>query len=181
MTRSRPITLLAGLAAVALIVLVAASCGGDGNGATAAAPSTTAAGHPGTVGTAIASGLGTILVDSQGRTLYLFEKDTGTKSACFGACASAWPPLRASGKPTAGSGAKTSMLGTIPRSDGKPQVTYNGHPLYTYTADQNPGDTSGEGLTAFGGLWYAVSAAGNQVVGQPSSSSGSSGGGGYSY
>jgi len=130
----------------------------QGYGATAAAPSTTAGGHPGTVGTAVAGGLGTILVDAQGRTLYLFEKDTGTKSACFGACfgacASAWPPLRASGKPTAGSGANASMmLGTTPRSDGKPQVTYNGHPLYTYTADQNPGDTSGEGLTGFGGLY----------------------------
>ena len=65
------------------------------------------------------------------------------------------------------------MIGTTPRSDGKPQVTYNGHPLYLFAEDQNPGDTNGEGLTAFGGSWFAVSPAGNQVTG-PASSSGSS-------
>jgi hypothetical protein len=90
------------------------------------------------------------------------------------------PPARVF-PPTAGSGANASMLGTTPRSDGKPQVTYNGHPLYTYSGDQNPGDTNGEGISAFGGLWYAVSAVGKQVVGQASRSSSSGGGGGFSY
>jgi predicted lipoprotein with Yx(FWY)xxD motif len=124
-----------------------------------------------------------ILVDSQGRTLYMFQKDSGMKSACFGACASDWPPLRASGKPTVSSGVNASMVGTTTRSDGKPQVTYNGHPLYLYTGDQKPGDTNGEGLTAFGGGWFALSPAGNQVSGQASSSGGgtSSSGGGYGY
>jgi predicted lipoprotein with Yx(FWY)xxD motif len=105
------------------------------------------------------------------------------KSACFGACASDWPPLRASGKPTVSSGANASMVGTTTRSDGKPQVTYNGHPLYLYTGDQKPGDTNGEGLTPFGGGWFALSPAGNQVSGQASSSGGgtSSSGGGYGY
>jgi predicted lipoprotein with Yx(FWY)xxD motif len=124
MTRSRHITLLlAGVAAAALIALGVAACGG-GNGATAATTlPTSASGHPATVGTANEGSLGRILVDSQGHTLYLFEKDSGTKSACFGACAGAWPPLRANGEPTVGSGASASMIGTTPRSDGKPQVT----------------------------------------------------------
>jgi predicted lipoprotein with Yx(FWY)xxD motif len=181
MSRSKPITFLAGAAAVPLIALGVAACGGGGSGATAASsPPQTASGHTATVGTANAGSLGKVLVDSQGRTLYLFQKDTGTKSMCVGPCATQWPPLRANGKPTAGSGANASMLGTTPRSDGKPQVTYNGHPVYTFSGDQSPGDTNGEGINAFGGRWYAVSPSGNQIVGQPSSSS-SGGGGGFSY
>ncbi len=182
MTRSRLITFIAGAAAVALIALVAAGCGGGGNGATAAsAPPTTTTGHPATVGVANEGNLGTILVDSKGRTLYLFQKDSGTRSACFGACAQAWPPLRANGKPTIGSGADASMIGVSARSDGRPQVTYNGHPLYLYAGDQKPGDTNGQGITAFGGGWFALSAAGNQILGQASSSGGGSGSGGGGY
>ena len=127
-------------------------------------PPKTANGQPATVGVAN-SGLGKILVDSQGRTLYLFQKDSGTKSACTGACASGWPPLRASGKPTVGSGANASMVGTTTRSDGKPQVTYNGHPLYLFQGDQKPGDTNGQGINAFGAAWFALSPAGNKVSG----------------
>src|SRR4051795_4041570 len=86
MTRSRPITFIAGAVAVPLIALGVAACGGGGNGATAATtPPTPASGHPATVGSANVGSLGKILVDSQGRTLYLFGKDSGTKSACFGA------------------------------------------------------------------------------------------------
>lgn len=107
--------------------------------------------------------------------LYLFQKDSGTKSACSGACASAWPPLRANGKPTVGTGANASMVGTTKRSDGKPQVTYNSHPVYLYQGDQKAGDTNGQGLTAFGGSWFALSQTGNQVSGQPSSSGGGNG------
>jgi predicted lipoprotein with Yx(FWY)xxD motif len=174
MTRSRFIAFLATAAVVPLTALSIAACGGGGGGGGASAstaPPKTASGRPATVGVANTS-LGNVLVDSQGRTLYLFQKDSGTKSACFGACASAWPPLRASGKPTVGSGANASLVGTTKRSDGKPQVTYNGHPVYLYTGDQKAGDTNGQGLTAFGGSWFALSSAGNQVSGQPSSSSG---------
>jgi predicted lipoprotein with Yx(FWY)xxD motif len=179
MTRSRCITFIASAVAVPLIALSVAACGGGDNGATAATkPPTTASGRPATVGTASVGSLGKILVDAQGHTLYLFRKDAGTKSACFGACASAWPPLRAAGKPTVGSGANASMIGTTPRSDGKPQVTYNGHPLYLYAADQNPGDATGQGLEAFGAAWFTVSPAGNQVSGQATSSGG---GGGFGY
>jgi hypothetical protein len=81
------------------------------------------------------------------------------------ACATAWPPLRATGTPVIGTGLTASKVGTSPRSDGRPQVTYNGHPLYTYTGDQNPGDTNGQGLTAFGGGWFALSPAGARVNG----------------
>lgn len=177
MTRSKPITFLATAAVIPLTALAVAGCGGNSNDATASsAPRQTANGRAATVGVEN-SNLGKILVDAQGRTLYLFQKDSGTKSACTGACAIAWPPLRATGKPVAGTGATASVVGTTPRSDGKPQVTYNGHPLYTYQGDQNPGDTNGQGLTAFGGGWFALSPAGNQVSGTASNSSGGGGGG----
>src|SRR5207237_8870297 len=140
-----------------------AGCGGGSN---ARAPPTTpkpSNGAPATVGVANVD-LGKVLVNSPGRTLYLFGKDSGTTSTCSGACAVNWPPLRASGKPTLGNGADSSLVGTTTRSDGKPQVTYNGHPLYLFSGDATAGDTNGEGVKAFGGLWYAVSPAGNQVV-----------------
>jgi predicted lipoprotein with Yx(FWY)xxD motif len=159
------ITFLAAATAVSLTALALAACGGGNNTTSSAAPPKTDNGRPATVGVANDNKLGKILDDNDGRTLYLFAKDSGTKSTCTGACASAWPPLRAGGKPTVGAGASASIVGTTRRSDGQPQVTYNGHPLYTYTADQNPGDTNGQGLTAFGGGWFALSPAGKQVSG----------------
>jgi predicted lipoprotein with Yx(FWY)xxD motif len=167
MPRSTCTALLATAAVVPLSVLAAAGCGGGGGGdATGATiPPTTAAGRPATLGVENNGNLGKILADTKGRTLYLFQADSGTKSACTGACAAAWPPLRASGKAVVGRGASAARLGTTPRSDGGPQITYNGHPLYTYTADQQPGQTNGQGLNAFGGLWYAVAPSGNLVTG----------------
>jgi predicted lipoprotein with Yx(FWY)xxD motif len=117
------------------------------------------------------TGLGQVLVDAQGRTLYLFKKDSGTTSACTGACAVAWPPLRATASPTAGTGANASKLGTTTRTDGPSQVTYNGHPLYTYAGDSKAGDTNGEGINAFGGAWFVLSPAGTQITGSGSTSS----------
>jgi predicted lipoprotein with Yx(FWY)xxD motif len=107
--------------------------------------------------------LGKILVDSQGRTLYEFTKESGTTSECSGTCATAWPPLRANGKPTVGSGANASLVGTTAPSDGGAQVTYSGHPLHLFVKDTKSGDVNGEGVTAFGGSWFAVSPAGNRV------------------
>jgi predicted lipoprotein with Yx(FWY)xxD motif len=107
--------------------------------------------------------LGKILVDSQGRTLYLFKKDSRGKSACSGECAKFWPPLRVRGKPTGGRSVSAAKLGTIKRSDGTRQVTYNGHPLYTFQQDSGPGQTHGQGLTAFGAAWFVLSPAGSQV------------------
>ena len=108
-------------------------------------------------------GLGRILVDGHGRTLYLFEKDKHGKSACAGKCATYWPPLIATGKPIATAGAKASLLGTIRRADGRLQVTYNHHPLYTFVQDTRKGQANGENVDAFGAEWYAVSSAGAKV------------------
>ncbi len=129
------------------------------------------------------SGLGRILVDGRGRTLYLFEKDKRGKSACAGKCASIWPPLIASGKPLATAGAKASLLGTTRRADGRLQVTYNHHPLYTFVKDTRKGQTTGEEVDAFGAEWYAVSAAGAKVEKSDAKSSGagSPAPGGYGY
>ena len=108
--------------------------------------------------------LGSILVSSRGRTLYLFQKDRNGKSACTASCAQFWPPLIGHGKPTAGPGVKASLLGTTKRSNGSLQVTYNKHPLYTYSLDKQAGQTNGEGVSAFGARWYAVSARGTAVL-----------------
>jgi predicted lipoprotein with Yx(FWY)xxD motif len=169
-TRSNSITFVASLAALPLAAVALAGCGGSK--ASASARPMTADGRPATLGVAN-NGLGKILVNSQGRTLYLFQKDTGTNSTCTGACAQNWPPLRATGKPTVGSGASASLIGTSMRSDGMPQVTYNSHPLYLFIGDSKAGDTKGESVTAFGGSWFAVSPAGSEVAGS------TSGGGGY--
>src|SRR4051812_38322324 len=145
------------VSAAALAAVALAACGGA---------STTSSKSPGTSGDAtrtvdVASGsLGNILVDSHGRTVYLFKKDSGPKSTCFGACATNWPPLRASGKPTVGTGVSAAKVGTIARADGGRQVTYSGHPLYLFPGDSKPGDTNGQGVKAFGAAWLALSAAG---------------------
>ena len=109
------------------------------------------------------SRLGQIIVDGRGRTLYLFMKDKRGKSACAGQCAGYWPPLIASGKPVATGGAKASLLGTTKRADGRLQVTYNHHPLYTFVKDTQKGQTNGEEIAAFGAEWYALSPVGTKV------------------
>lgn len=109
------------------------------------------------------SNLGRILVDSHGKTLYLWAHDKGGKSSCYGKCAAYWPPLTTAGKPVAGSGARSALLGTTRRSNGRMQVTYNRHPLYYFAGDKRAGQTAGEGLTGFGGRWDPVSAAGTAV------------------
>ena len=179
MTRGRPITFLASATVIPLVAVAVAACGG-GAAATATAPKTSS-GASATVGVANSS-LGSILVDSTGRTLYLFKADSGTQSACSGACAVAWPPLLATGKPSAGIGLTASKLGTITRSGGKQQVTYNGHPIYLFIKDQKPGQTTGQDVTAFGAAWFALTPAGNQISATPSSlGGGASSGGGYGY
>jgi predicted lipoprotein with Yx(FWY)xxD motif len=128
------------------------------------------------------TGVGDVLTGPDGRTLYLFEKDTSPKSTCSGECAVDWPPLIVNGKPSAGSGVKASMLGTTKRSDGSEQVTYNGHPLYYFEDDKKPGQTTGQGLDKFGAEWYVLGANGSKIEGgEDESDSGSGGGGGSSY
>jgi predicted lipoprotein with Yx(FWY)xxD motif len=168
MTRSKPITFLASAAVIPLTALAVAACGGGGAATARPAPSKTTTAPTQTATVRVAnSRLGRILVDSTGHTLYLFKGDSGTSSACSGACAVAWPPLRTGATPAGAGGANAALVGTIPRSDGAPQVTYNGHPLYTFVKDHKPGDVNGQGLTAFGAAWFAVSPAGNQVSSQP--------------
>lgn len=120
------------------------------------------------------SKLGRILVDAQGRTLYLFAIDRNGKSACSGSCATYWPPLIASGKVRAIAGAKASLLGTTRRADGRRQVTYRHHPLYRYVGDSTKGQTNGQGLDLSGGKWWVLSPAGKKIT-----TGGGSGGGGY--
>ena len=133
------------------------------------------------------SGLGQILVEGRGRTLYLFAKDKRGRSSCTGQCAMYWPPLIASGKWAAVAGAKQSLLGTTKRADGRLQLTYNHHPLYTFVKDTAKGQTNGEEVDAFGGEWYAVSAAGAKVEKAAEAANGASGAGdhtsspGYGY
>jgi predicted lipoprotein with Yx(FWY)xxD motif len=154
---------VAGVAAVALAVAGCGGSSGDQNAAGHGAPSP-AAGGSGAAAVALASSnLGKILVDGEGQTLYLFEADKGTASACDGACATAWPPLTTAGQPIAGSGVSASKLGTAERSDGATGVTYNGHPLYTFAGDRAPGQATGQGIDGFGAEWYVLSAPGNAI------------------
>jgi predicted lipoprotein with Yx(FWY)xxD motif len=178
MTRSRPIRFLASAAVLPLVALTVAACGGGGAATAGPLPKTN--GHVATVGVG-KTNLGTILIDSQGRTLYLFKADSGTQSACSGGCATAWPPLLASGTPTAGTGLTASKLGTITRSAGNQQVTYNGHPLYMFVKDTKAGQTNGQGVTAFGAAWFALTPSGTQASAPAPSPGGgaASGGGGY--
>ncbi len=126
--------------------------------------------------------LGKIVVDAKGHTLYLFEKDRNGKSACSGACAKNWPPLTVTGKPTAGSGLHAAKLGTTKLSDGRTQVAYGGHPLYTFVVDAGkPGSVKGEGVKAFGAEWYVVGANGRKVEKGAPAASGTSTPAPYGY
>src|SRR5262249_33009263 len=121
-----------------------------------------AATHSARVSTA-QTGLGRLITDGRGHTLYLFEKDKRGHSACSGVCTAYWPPLTTTGKPTATGGAKRSLLGTIRRADGTKQATCAGHPLYLFSGDSKRGQTNGEGLTDFGASWYALTPAGKKI------------------
>jgi predicted lipoprotein with Yx(FWY)xxD motif len=182
------------LSAVALVAAAGiAGCGSSG-GSSSTATTTAAASAPmktatstrtpvvhgagATVGTAQSS-LGTILVDAQGRTLYLWKADTGTSSTCTGACASAWPPLLTKGAPKTTGSAMAGKVGTTKRADGTTQVTYAGHPLYTFAEDTAAGQTTGQGSDGFGALWYVVAPAGTAITSSGGSSSGSGGSSGY--
>jgi predicted lipoprotein with Yx(FWY)xxD motif len=171
MPSSRIVVAALSLAALALI---AAGCGGSSSGAAA------------TVSAAEAPGLGMVLVDSEGFAVYSFAGDRGAASSCYGACAEAWPPLIAKGKPAAGEGAMSSELGTTERKDGTLQVTYAGHPLYTFVDDRGPGEANGNGSRAFGGEWNALEESGAAAVasaggGESSAPSESSESGSYGY
>jgi predicted lipoprotein with Yx(FWY)xxD motif len=130
-----------------------------------AAAESPGAGTAATISVGSASGVGKVLVDSKGMTLYYFEKDQkgSGKSQCEGACASAWPPLTTSGAPEPMSGVNSSMLGTIERTDGSMQVTYAGWPLYTFVEDRKPGEDNGTDSKAFGASWYPLHSNGEKA------------------
>jgi len=185
-------------AALSAAALVAAGCGSSDGGSSstgAGASSGSAAGASGSSGAAApgyggamttppakapASGggaatvktastpLGTILVDRSGRSLYLFERDTGPRSTCAGECAVDWPPLTTSGRPRAAGKAAAGMLGTTRRADGTTEVTYAGHPLYYYVGDSGPGQTNGQNIDAFGAEWYVLGPGGAAITGHGS-------------
>ncbi|HEX6394688.1 MAG TPA: hypothetical protein VFZ97_14730 [Acidimicrobiales bacterium] len=158
-------------AAVALLAVGCSSASGSSPGRSAAPSTATSAPAPNapapTAGVAVMAGhtsVGTVLTDRRGRTVYLFEKDAGPVSSCYGACASAWPPVTAAaGQLTAGGGANQTLVGTTLRRDGKTQVTYAGHPLYYFVGDSKPGDTTGQGLQNFGGGWDVLTPAGQKL------------------
>jgi predicted lipoprotein with Yx(FWY)xxD motif len=146
--------------------LVAAACGSGGGGygqPTATSASAPAGVAPTTTIGLAGSPLGSLLVDQQGRTVYLFERDTSGVSTCYEACAAAWPPVLTSGTPAAAVDVSRGDLGTTTRRDGARQVTYHGHPLYRFAGDRKPGDTAGQGLEAFGAEWYVVGADGRPI------------------
>jgi predicted lipoprotein with Yx(FWY)xxD motif len=162
---TRPI----GLAALAVVAaLVLAACGGSSYGGNSS-PSTTSGAAASTaaapVVTAKSGSLGTFLVDAKGRTLYLWDADHGAMSTCNGECAQDWPPLTTTGAAKAGTGVKASLLGASKRADGKQEVTYAGHPLYYFAGDTGPGQTTGQGSSAFGAPWWVVAPTGKALQG----------------
>jgi predicted lipoprotein with Yx(FWY)xxD motif len=178
--------LIATAAVLGVLALVAAGCGGGDSSsssalaATASSSSTTApttaagSGGAATIDVADNPDLGQILADGDGNTVYLFEKDEDGTSNCSGECATEWPPVTTTGSAKAGNGADQSLISTIKRDDGSMQVTYDGHPLYLYAGDTNPGDTSGNGLELYGAEWYAVTPDGSNAEGSGDSGSGDS-------
>jgi len=175
-----------GIAALATSAVLVAACGSSSSSSTTtssaaasttpaaasttSSSSTTAAAAGVMVGAAKGSG-GTYLTGPDGRALYLWVADTGSKSSCSGACAQVWPPLITKGKPTAGPGVNAADLGTTTRSGGTEEVTYKGHPLYYFIADKSSGQIKGQGSNSFGAKWWLVAPSGSAIT-----SGGSSGG-----
>ncbi len=146
------------IAAVALATGIGVAAAGSGGGS-----SPVAAAAPASRVGVTTTKLGPFVVDAHGRSLYLFEKDTGTASTCYSACAAIWPPLTVTAPPQAGSGVVAANLGTTTRTNGQREVTYNGHPLYYYAADTRPGQTQGQDLNQFGGAWHLVAPTGTEI------------------
>jgi predicted lipoprotein with Yx(FWY)xxD motif len=186
--------------AAALLAAVACSSSASSSSTTPASTGTPAAAGSssasasgsasGTVITTAKSSGGDFLTNSSGRAIYLFMADSNNKSACSGACASAWPPVTTTGSPTASGSAMASELSTITRSDGTKQVTYDGHPLYYFAGDTGAGTDRGQGVDGFGAKWWLVAPSGSSITtavtlsggsggSAPSPSSSSGYGGGY--
>jgi len=170
--RSGTPSIVGWVGALAAVLVLVAGCGStsptarstptpSGSGAAVAAAE---------VSTATGS-LGVLLVDGAGRTLYAFDADPEGTSGCYDECATAWPPLTTTGDPTATGDAEESKLSTATRTDGTTQVLYGGHALYTYAQDTAPGQTTGQGLTQQGGMWWVMGVDGSPIKSQVASSS----------
>jgi predicted lipoprotein with Yx(FWY)xxD motif len=136
--------------------------GGESSATTAKSPPGAESGAA-VLTVASAPKVGAVLVNAEGFTVYDFHKDKGTTSSCYGACAEGWPPVTSEGAPTSGEGAMASKLGTTMRKDGTTQVTYAGHPLYTFVEDKKPGEANGNDVSAFGAQWYALKGNGEEA------------------
>ena len=172
---------LAGTATGALVLL--AACGGSSSPSTSTIQSSppTSSAHGVTLTTHHGK-LGTYVTDSAGRSIYLFASDQSGKSTCSGSCTQYWPPLTTTG-PAKASGFASGTVGTITRTDGTKQVTYDGHPLYYFVGDTSAGATTGQGSDNFGAKWWLLTPAGKAITSAPAPASAptsSSGGGGYS-
>jgi predicted lipoprotein with Yx(FWY)xxD motif len=172
--------LAGGLAACAAAAI--AACSSSSPDSAAGSPGSTLAGP--TISAKSVLGVGTVLVDGQGQTLYLLTSEKGGKITCTAAngCTQAWPEtLLASGATaaTAGPGVQSSLLGTVRDASGQLEVTYHHWPLYTFSGDPGPGVAKGQGLTSFGGTWYALNESGNPVISSPSGTAAAGGGNGY--
>jgi predicted lipoprotein with Yx(FWY)xxD motif len=165
--------MLLALLALGAAAAVLAACSSSGTSSSGSATSSPAAATTGGLKTA-KIGSATVLTNAKGFTLYSFAPDTPTKSNCNGACAKFWPPVKGA---LSASGVK-GTFGTIKRSDGSIQASFDGHPLYTYVGDTKPGEAKGNGLNLSGGLWHDITLSGS---GAPASKKSSSSGGGGSY
>jgi predicted lipoprotein with Yx(FWY)xxD motif len=158
---------IGGFTALIAVAAVVAACGGSNSSSGAVTnnhtPASAATGGAVSVGTAAGSD-GTYLVGGSGRALYLWDADGQNKSACAGACAINWPPLTTKSAPAASSGVAMSQLGTITRSGGTKQVTYDGHPLYYFAGDTSKGSLTGQGSNDFGAKWWLVAPSGAAIT-----------------
>jgi predicted lipoprotein with Yx(FWY)xxD motif len=168
--RTIPVLMLMAIIAT----LAVAGCGDSGGGGayggkssgttdSSEKPPPAAAGGAATLTVADTPAAGAVLVDADGFTVYDFHKDKGSTSSCYGGCAQVWPPVLTEGTPRVGEGAMASQLGTTKRKDGTTQVTYAGHPLYTYAADKKPGEANGQDIDSFGAEWYALQGNGEEA------------------
>lgn len=160
---------ISGAVALMGVALVVAACGSSSssNASSSAsnAPASAASQSSSTTSVSTASGAhGKYLVGSSGRALYLWVADPSDKSVCAGACASFWPPLLTKSVPVAGSGVAAGQLGTITRSNGSEQVTYDGHPLYYFAEDKGAGSIKGQGNNGFGAKWWLVAPSGTAIT-----------------
>jgi predicted lipoprotein with Yx(FWY)xxD motif len=175
-----PMPVKIGVPVAAALLAAACSSSSSSGSAASSAPtagsSNAAASTTGTVIKTTAGSTGAFLTDKSGRAVYLWVKDGKNMSSCSGACAGAWPPVTATGTVTASGSVKASDLGTITRSDGTKQVTYDGHPLYYFSGDSGAGQTSGQGNDGFGAKWWLVSPSGAQITSADNASTSGSGG-----